>query len=333
MLETSVRLYYNVCMKNTPNTTGTCIHCGKGFQYYLAPKHAGNSSRMQKYCSYKCFTKRVIPTKKVTKNCRQCGKLMMVKPSGYDRKRYCSKLCKNKYESTHKRVNRHVEKVCPICSNTFVITIKKQLAQIHCSTKCSNKAKSASPNNVWTEIVCAQCKTTVKKRTYRVKNAEMSFCSKSCHRLWVKDHRQDYYMTIECLVCHKHFEIQSWYVNVRGDAKCCSRKCLDKYNSINKTGPLNVNWKGGDVNSYGPNWSSQKRLVRKRDNYKCRLCSYSESKHKLDVHHRRPFRTFGYVPGVNDNYIQANDESNLILLCRTCHKRAEHHPELIAHLL
>jgi DEAD/DEAH box helicase domain-containing protein len=41
------------------------------------------------------------------------------------------------------------------------------------------------------------------------------------------------------------------------------------------------------------------------------------------VHHLRPFREFGYVPGENDAYIQANALDNLLTLCSRCHRRAE----------
>jgi DEAD/DEAH box helicase domain-containing protein len=41
------------------------------------------------------------------------------------------------------------------------------------------------------------------------------------------------------------------------------------------------------------------------------------------VHHIRPFREFGYIPGENENYLLANALDNLITLCPTCHHRAE----------
>ena len=43
----------------------------------------------------------------------------------------------------------------------------------------------------------------------------------------------------------------------------------------------------------------------------------------LHVHHVRPFREYGYVPGVNENYRQANQIDNLMTLCPSCHRRAE----------
>ena len=36
-----------------------------------------------------------------------------------------------------------------------------------------------------------------------------------------------------------------------------------------------------------------------------------------------PFRSFGYIPGVNENYVTANVLENLMTLCSACHQRVE----------
>jgi DEAD/DEAH box helicase domain-containing protein len=41
------------------------------------------------------------------------------------------------------------------------------------------------------------------------------------------------------------------------------------------------------------------------------------------VHHIQPFRTFGYVRGENDKYLEANRLENLVTLCPSCHRRVE----------
>ncbi|MGH2521369.1 MAG: DEAD/DEAH box helicase [Anaerolineales bacterium] len=88
-------------------------------------------------------------------------------------------------------------------------------------------------------------------------------------------------------------------------------------------------------NHYGPNWEQQRNAARVRDSYRCRQCGKPESPSPEageggrrpggghDVHHLVPFRSFGYVPGLNENYILANDLDNLITLCRACHSRLE----------
>ncbi len=78
------------------------------------------------------------------------------------------------------------------------------------------------------------------------------------------------------------------------------------------------------VNDYGPNWQKQREAVRGRDRYRCTQCGAPEPQGRQhDVHHLTPFRTFGYVAGLNERYLEANRLENLALVCRTCHKRLE----------
>lgn len=84
-------------------------------------------------------------------------------------------------------------------------------------------------------------------------------------------------------------------------------------------------WQAGILlrpNDYGPNWQQQRQKVLERDDYRCRTCGASGDV-KLHIHHIRPFREYGYVPGANENYKLANQVSNLITLCPSCHRNAE----------
>jgi len=77
-------------------------------------------------------------------------------------------------------------------------------------------------------------------------------------------------------------------------------------------------------NDYGPHWEEQRARVRARDNYCCTQCGAPEPPGRQhDVHHLIPFRTFGYIPGRNENDRMANRLNNLTLLCRRCHRRLE----------
>ncbi len=83
-------------------------------------------------------------------------------------------------------------------------------------------------------------------------------------------------------------------------------------------------WRSDPVLDYGPNWEEQRRRALARDGYRCRRCGVShQPRRPLHVHHVRPFRTFGYVPGENDAYLEANRLENLITLCARCHRLAE----------
>jgi DEAD/DEAH box helicase domain-containing protein len=74
----------------------------------------------------------------------------------------------------------------------------------------------------------------------------------------------------------------------------------------------------------GPNWEEQRSQARARDGFRCRHCGVVERTGRAhDVHHIEPFRTFGYVRGKNDQYLEANRLENLVTLCRACHRRVE----------
>ncbi len=74
----------------------------------------------------------------------------------------------------------------------------------------------------------------------------------------------------------------------------------------------------------GPNWEQQRNRARERDGYRCVHCGAPERPgYAHDVHHILPFRTFGYVRGENDRYLEANRLENLVTLCRSCHYRVE----------
>jgi DEAD/DEAH box helicase domain-containing protein len=74
----------------------------------------------------------------------------------------------------------------------------------------------------------------------------------------------------------------------------------------------------------GPNWEQQRNGARARDGYRCRHCGAPERPDRAhDVHHIAPFRTFGYVRGTNDHYLEANRLENLVTLCSSCHRRVE----------
>jgi DEAD/DEAH box helicase domain-containing protein len=77
-------------------------------------------------------------------------------------------------------------------------------------------------------------------------------------------------------------------------------------------------------NDYGPNWAQQRDAARKRDGYRCTQCNAPErGDRQHDVHHVRPFREFGYIPGQNEAYREANRLENLVTLCRSCHRAVE----------
>lgn len=86
-------------------------------------------------------------------------------------------------------------------------------------------------------------------------------------------------------------------------------------------GEANPNWRGGYSRRYGPGWATARDRVRERDGV-CQNCDHDGSDRRLEVHHVIPVREFRDAA---DAAIEdAHDERNLVLLCRRCHRRADH---------
>ena len=73
---------------------------------------------------------------------------------------------------------------------------------------------------------------------------------------------------------------------------------------------------GADPNVYGPDWNRLRQKILLRDNYTCRSCGKTFDVSELHVHHLQPFRTFA-------DPAMANQPSNLVTLCASCHHKAE----------
>jgi hypothetical protein len=72
---------------------------------------------------------------------------------------------------------------------------------------------------------------------------------------------------------------------------------------------------------YGANWSEQREKSLERDGHECQVCQNDGSEHTLDVHHIRPVVEF-YENGDPD-FGEMNALSNLVVLCRSCHRDVE----------
>ena len=91
--------------------------------------------------------------------------------------------------------------------------------------------------------------------------------------------------------------------------------------SESRTGEQNPMWKHGQGWRYGPGWSRARKRVRERDEV-CQHCGHDGSEHQLEVHHIVPMWKFQAAENVDLR--TAHDDSNLVLLCKPCHHRAEY---------
>ena len=89
--------------------------------------------------------------------------------------------------------------------------------------------------------------------------------------------------------------------------------------SINSKTVENLRQNGlwsNDANKYGPDWTQQRDRARSRDEFRCQVCGLEEGDREHHVHHKTPFRQF-------DSPKTANQISNLVTLCPSCHRRVE----------
>lgn len=235
---------------------------------------------------------------RITKQCAQCGNDVMVHPYRAHRTPFCSRTCMGQWNALHRTGQNAAnwkgggqQIICSMCSKHFKISYaraQRQQKHIFCTRAC--KAKWSSLHDAGAD-------------SWHWKGAQLF---------------------VTCAVCGKEKRTESARLQCNKQ-HFCGRSCASIWKSQNTAGSNSPFWKGGEIGYRGPNWNAQSRAARKRDCYKCRHCGKSQKKNgqALDVHHIKPFREFGYVPEQNDRYLQANDLTNLLSLCRVCHRRAE----------
>jgi 5-methylcytosine-specific restriction endonuclease McrA len=91
--------------------------------------------------------------------------------------------------------------------------------------------------------------------------------------------------------------------------------------SQSSSGAHNANWKGGYSRRYGSGWSTARERVLQRDEV-CQHCGHDGSESRLEVHHIVPIRVFHECDEVSVS--DAHAEANLVVLCKSCHPRADH---------
>lgn len=277
-----------------PLIAAICQQCGKEFTRQF------HSTKPAKYCSQQC----VHDSQKHNKYliCEQCGKEYKCT---HKEQKYCSDYCSKQSRRLYP------DTTCPICGIIFAPRKSKSLT--YCSDKCQ-KIGIKNPNLIETRK-CKQCgkEFVIYKNKIKTRKNRGMYCSRKC--FVESQHKPDSYTTKQCLNCGKLFKVskvQVRYYSNRG--KFCSNKCRVKY-SVGENHPR---WKENKViYDPGPNWYIQRAKALERDNYKCQNCGISYDENIIDVHHIIKCRLF------NGDYERANDLSNLITLCRTCHPKVE----------
>jgi 5-methylcytosine-specific restriction endonuclease McrA len=253
---------------------------------------------------------------------------MQVKPSQYERKKYCSRKCKIDYQKKNpplywKQMSKKQLIHCTYCGKELLRKPSNIFKNNFCNKECKRlfQIKNGHLINQHlrkdVKLICKWCGKQFIVPENR--KATAKYCSKEClgrangergKRLYKKR------ITISCEYCKKPFEKKPSELR---KLNFCSFDCMGKYYAESKmfSGENNGAWNGGDISYYGPNWYSQRRKARKRDNYTCQDCGIIEQEYgrELSIHHIVPFRNF------KGDWERANELSNLVSLCEPCHRK------------
>ena len=286
------------------------------------------------------------------KTCEECKKTYQVDKYRKEISRFCSRLCLN--ISNARNNKKHPPKICITCGKEFWgdriscspectpypkgKRITKSCENCHKIMSlqpsresrrfCSRKCKWDYQSKIGTvDLVCEICQkeyTTVKFFASAKNGRKSRYCSKECQAkalsikrkgkgnpLWVDKVKK------VCPVCNKSFFVSPSNVDI-----CCSKTCGDKRRSMVYRRKNHWLWTGGKKRDYGPDWKRIAREIRKRDNWTCQCCGiYSKGTNGavgvLHVHHIKPIFLF------DGDYEKANNPSNLISLCKHCHRSVE----------
>lgn len=223
--------------------------------------------------------------------CLQCNR--QFSDSKHLDRKFCSHNCAVRHRTKTPHPERHT---CLDCGNSFVD--KRHPDRKYCCLRCAMNARQNRKTHI-----CEKCGKSFQTKSYR----KPHFCSWECANIKQGIH----YHTFYCENCGKSFP--EWPSR---EHRFCSPTCANAF----QRGANSVHWRGGAASYRGENWPQQSQFARKRDNYTCQICGVrytSNRKWRTDVHHVVPFREFG------GDWHCANQLTNLIVLCKGCHKLVE----------
>ena len=199
-------------------------------------------------------------------------------------------------------------KICEWCGKEF--EAKTNRAK-YCCGNCKNKHRN-DRNKI--EKVCLECGNTFIDNS---QEHHLKFCSISCGSIY--HHRNNSIKLVTCKVCGKEFEFKGTTTptyctecrRIANNEASTKSKVKQGKMSADKVGIGSGNgYVGRDSHSYKTGIGIYKRI--KLDSMEELKCEYCESIKNLEVHHK-------------DHNRNNNELENLILLCKSCHKKEHIH--------
>ncbi len=201
---------------------------------------------------------------------------------------------------------------CKHCLCAFP-TPSRHPQQKFCSLVCRDSARRKA------QIVhCSVCHTAITRQAKRLHQKNF-YCSSQCGsrgRSLFGPRGSDHVQSVPKIEtkCHECGKVHFRQPSKAKKYPFCSVECRLKWQreSGYSSGENNAAWLGGHSDYRGPNWNAQRKKARRRDGC-CVRCGIM---FHLQVHHKKPFRSFA-------NYLEANQLDNLETLCSSCHQTEE----------
>jgi len=230
-------------------------------------------------------------------NCEHCLETVKRKPYQIQENKnvFCSRECKAEYE----KVDR-INKTCKSCGEKFKTPVYEDCE--YCSRSCFGGTENK---------MCELCGSEYRSRKSK---SDSRFCSKDCLATWQSRNMSGQnsplstLKEVDCKVCGENILRPKWQREMN-ESFLCSEECRGRMMS-------ELHYKGGYSRDEGKGWRRLKLNTRDRFNHTCQACGECCGERHHDVHHIKPIREF-------QNATDANFESNVTLLCRSCHKKVE----------
>lgn len=270
----------------------------------IAPMHDQSTRHSLRY-AYR--TNRQVPL-----TCEHCGGAFTTYPAEVrkaeargSRVKYCSRECRKAAFAAG-----NTDHICETCGTTFTVwasTRRHAEAQgwtpgRFCSVACAERGDYRRQRGGRTEVPCDYCGTMLSRINARLNGRQ--YCDMQCYTAHRRQMKIERY-TKPCVVCGELLTLRDGETipNFRKRLTCSEACRIERYvdTRCGEEGP---------DRTYPPEFNDVLReRIRDRDGYACQECGVIEDGTRVhDVHHI--------------DYDKHNcDESNLITLCLSCHRK------------
>ena len=267
---------------------------------------------------------------KVKTHCDNCGKEIYKFEREIREHTFCDSKCQGEWTKD----NNRVEVKCEWCGKEF----RKRKCKISKHNFCCHEhyGKWLEGRNTGEDhpkytskiVYCKYCGDPIKRpKWHRERTEKGNYCDHECYSKSLEDGK----VLTSCINCGDRLLLtRNRYLRNRNNF--CSLECSQEWHR----GENAAAWKGGRMPDYrGPNWNQKREEILKRDNYTCQKCGAESTETRLDIHHIIPFRDFEKenIDKEADlterfDWVEANEEDNLVTLCVSCHKKVEEQDEV-----